>query len=496
MNKIAFRNIFLIWLAWVFIMVGFQAWATTRFAIVYPDRSQPWTETYTGEGYQVDRPFLLDPFLNDQVSWDSEYYIGVAVGGYDDPRIPHLTEIGSTTYRDGQMMVGSRVITDEYQSISLAYAFFPFYPWMMWLVSWPLKVFGLNPTATATLAGVVVSALGTLGGMLALYDLTREHLDHEGGMRAVFYLLIFPTGFFLVQVYTEGLFVGLAFGCLAMLRRGGWYWFPAALLGAAATLTRAVGVALIIPMALTWFHTGDWMDIDLEWRQVYYWLNESRRAMFLAVRKAVRSLVGGVVRPIQKSARPKDARPNFLRRWGLDSAADPTWDWLGRELVVAVSFTKMLLAFAPLIAYLVWNFSRLGNNFDFIEAVYFGRGVMDLGGAFYNWSTAFRDLSIGIPARTAYYLTEFLGLIIGLATCVACLKRYPEIGWFSLAVFAISWGSGPVQGIHRYILGAPAVFYMLAVWGRNRAFDRAWTLASTLLMGTLAVLYAFDFWVA
>ncbi len=76
-------------------------------------------------------------------------------------------------------------------------------------MSQPLKLIGLNLTATATLAGVIVSALGALLAMLALYDLTSDSLGDEGAMRAAFYLLIFPTGFFLVQVYTEGLFVGL-----------------------------------------------------------------------------------------------------------------------------------------------------------------------------------------------------------------------------------------------------------------------------------------------
>jgi hypothetical protein len=81
-------------------------------------------------------------------------------------------------------------------------------------------------------------------------------------------------------------------------------------------------------------------------------------------------------------------------------------------------------------------------------------------------------------------------------TCFACLKRYPEIAWFSIAVLAISFGSGPAQGIQRYILGAPAVFVMLAYWGKNPVFDRAWTIFSILLMGLLAMLFAFNFWVA
>jgi hypothetical protein len=468
MNKTAFRNIFLIWLAWALIVIGFQALATARFQPQWPDRSQEWTETATlPDKYQVGRPFLLDPFMNDQVAWDSEYYLGIAVGGYEAPNIPHLLPFGDTTF-DYHTLSGSNVYLSE--NTSLSYAFFPLYPWVTWLFHWPLTVFGLDPIATATLAGVIVSTLGALGGMLALYDLTYESLGKDGAMRAVFYLLIFPTGFFLVQVYTEGLFVGLAFGCLAVLRRG--KWLPAALLGAAATLTRAVGAALLIPMTITWFRTGDWLDIDLEWRQIYYWWRESWRAMFTAIRKIVRSI------------------------FRIHNPNDPDWGELKKKLIVVFSFGKMLLAFAPLIAFLLWKFSNLGLNFDIVESRYFGRGFLDFGSAFYNWATAFENMFAGNPERTAYFLTEFIGLAIGLVTCIACMKHYPEIAWFSLAVLIISWGSGPAQGIIRYILSAPAVFVMLAKWGKNPAFDRAWTIASILLMGLLATLFAFNFWVA
>jgi hypothetical protein len=468
MNKIAFQKIFLIWLAWALIVIGFQSLVTARFQPVFPDLAQDWTTTYTIPAtYQVGRPYLVEPFMNAQVCWDSEYYISIALGGYDDPKVPHLTPQGTTTWQNGMLLDG---IPYKGESVSLNYAFFPFYPWVMWLFAQPLKLIGLNLIATTTLAGVIVSAIGALMGMLALYDLTSESLGDEGAMRAVFYLLIFPTGFFLIQVYTEGLFVGLAFGCLAMLQRG--KWLPAALLAAAATLTRAVGVALIIPMALTWFRTGDWLDIDLEWRQIYYWWKESWRALFLAVRKIVRSI------------------------FGIHKSDDPEWSWLREKLIVVVSFGKMLLAFAPLIAYLLWKFSRLGFNFDIVESNNFGRGFLDFGSAYFNWTTAFHSMFIHNPERTAYFLTEFLGLIIGLVTCITCIKVYPEIAFFSLAVLIISWGSGPAQGMIRYIIGAPAVFVMLARWGKNSVFDRAWTIASILLMGLLTMLFAFNFWVA
>lgn len=427
------RVIVLLWLAWSVIVIGFQAWATARLVPVYPDRAQEWTTRFTGEGYQEGHVYLLEPFMNDQVAWDSEYYLAIAVGGYDDPRSPHLTPQGVAT------VIRDHVVTQSGSSfgtsLSLSYAFFPFYPLMIRIFAFPLQVFGLNPIATATLAGVIVSALGTLLGMLALFDLTRESLGEEGALRAVFYLIIFPTGFFLIQVYTEGLFVGLAFACLAMVRRK--QWLAAALLGVAATLTRAVGVTLVIPMLITWLRTGEWLDIDLEWRQIYH--------------------EGIPLKPLARG----------------------------------------LLAFSPLIAFLIWKFSYLGLAFDYIESNYFGRGFLQLGYSFYVWSEAFRSMLQGTnPQHTAYYLTEFLGFAIAIVACSVTLKTHPEIGWFSLAVVLISWGSGPAQGIHRYILGAPAVFIALARWGRNPVFDRAWTILSILLMGMLATLFAFNMWVA
>ncbi|HSK88966.1 MAG TPA: hypothetical protein VK880_11435 [Anaerolineales bacterium] len=427
------RNIVLIWLAWAIIVIAFQALATARIDPKYPDRAQEWTEEFTEEGYQEGHVYLLEPFLNHQVAFDSEYYLAIAIGGYDDPNSPHLTPQGVLI-----SVVDHRVSqsgSSFNQSISLSYAFFPFYPLMIRIFSYPLQIFGLNTIATATLAGVIVSALGALMAMLALYDLTRDSLGEDGALRAAFYLIIFPTGFFLVQVYTEGLFVGLAFACLAMLKRK--QWLVAALLGVAATMTRAVGIALVVPMIVAWIRTAEWIDLDLEWRQIFH--------------------EGIPLRP------------------------------LGRAV----------LAFSPLIAFVIWKFSYLGLAFSYIEDNYFGRGFLQFGYAFYVWREAFESMLAGTnPQHTAYYITEFLGLAIAIAACIAIFKTHPELAWFSLAVLVISWGSGPAQGIHRYVLGAPAVFVTLARWGKHPAFDRAWTILSILLMGLLAMLFAFDMWVA
>jgi Gpi18-like mannosyltransferase len=408
------RIIFFTWLAWAVIVVAFQAWADARIDVKWPDDAVFWTAQETGPGYQQGQKYLLEPFMNHQVAWDSEYYLAIAVGGYDDP--------------------ATDLVGPPDNQITKSYSFLPLFPLLIRLFMIPLKILGMNPIATATLAGVIVSALGALGAMFALYDLTKDSLGEEGGLRAAFYLVIFPTAFFLVQVYTEGVFVGLVFGCLAMLNRKRWGY--AALFAAGATLTRAVGVSLIVPTMIAWFRSGDWTDLDVEWKQIY---------------------------------------SQGLPRGPL---------------------VRGFLALSPLITFVIWKFSYYGLAFDFVEANFFGSTFMNIAGAIQDWTQAFRSLSFDSLQRGANYSIIIFLFVLALVACFKCMKSYPEVAWLSLTIILISWGSGPASGMHRYILTAPAVFVALADWGKNPVFDRVWTIASILWLGLLSALFAMDMWVA
>lgn len=225
----AAKKILLIWLAWWVGLFAFQGFAVTRLQPARPDTALQWTRTETGKNSQNDKPYLLEPFLNEHVSWDSEFYLGIADTGYDNPNIRSIPGTNG-------------------EKVSLSYAFFPLYPFVMRLVAAPLGALGMGRLAAVTLAGVIVALLGTLAAMFALYDLARGWLGEAGGLRAAYYLLIFPTSFFLAQVYTEGLFIGLAFGALAFMRRRKLW--AAALLAALAVWTRPVGVGLVFPLGL------------------------------------------------------------------------------------------------------------------------------------------------------------------------------------------------------------------------------------------------------
>jgi hypothetical protein len=249
-NSSNLRTLAVVWLAWALLMAGYQWYAPARFQPVRPDYAVYWTADATRANSQDTMPYLKEPFLNGHVSWDSEYYLSIAVAGYDDPQ---MRAIGPRFSWDHPLEALKRA---QPSWTSMNYAFFPFYPWLMSALMIPLRLFGLNSIATATLAGMLVSLLGTLGAMVALFDLTRDEWGEATGRRAAFYLLIWPASMFLAQVYTEGLFLGLSFGAIALAHRQKWVW--AALLAIAATWTRAAGALTLIPLAWYWWQGGGW----------------------------------------------------------------------------------------------------------------------------------------------------------------------------------------------------------------------------------------------
>ena len=96
---------------------------------------------------------------------------------------------------------------------------FPLYPCVTRLLSYPLC---LKPDThrQVNFGGDDPILTWHSGCDAGLYFMTGPTLGEEGGVRSAFYLLIFPSGFFLAQVYTEGLFIGLSFGSLAFLLIG------------------------------------------------------------------------------------------------------------------------------------------------------------------------------------------------------------------------------------------------------------------------------------
>ena len=407
MSKQPLRNLILLWVAWFAILYGFQWLVTNRLVDVKrPDFAVSWSSTETLKSSNNGKIYLEEPFLNRQVAWDSEYYLGIAVGGYDDPSAGRVQDPATGIQWPKN------------------YSFFPAYPFLIRMLMLPLGIFGMNPIATASLAGICVALLGTLAGMIALWDMTREYFDENDALRAAFYMLIFPSAFFFAQVYTEGMFIGLAFATLALSKRKQWFW--AGILAGIAAWTRAHGGLLFIPLGIAWLQTQDL----------------------------------------------KNLRASF------------SWKWLAQGL----------WSLLPLANYLFWRFSYLGRGWAALQSFYFGRGVLTLQSSIASWVQGYQYAS-GVNSALIYYGLEVASVVLALLASLALLRKDPQVAAFSLAIVTFSALSGSAQSQARYMLVAPALFIVLARLGRNKTFDRAWTILSLLLMGLSVMLFSFDMWV-
>jgi hypothetical protein len=129
----------------------------------------------------------------------------------------------------------TRIASHGYQTMpDRSPAFFPLYPLLM---------AGLGG---GLVAGLVVANVAFLAALVLLHRLVATEVDEAAAERALWYLVAFPTGFFLTAAYNTGLFLALTLGCVYALRRQRW-WL-AGLLAALAGATRSSGLLLAIPM--------------------------------------------------------------------------------------------------------------------------------------------------------------------------------------------------------------------------------------------------------
>lgn len=114
-------------------------------------------------------------------------------------------------------------------------AFFPMYPMLIRVLT-PLCL------GKPWVAALLVANVASLGTLVVLYRLAEREFDRVVAGRTVFYLVAFPTAFFLTAGYNEGLFIGLMLASLYCLRQQRWWWAGA--FGGLAVFTRSAGILL------------------------------------------------------------------------------------------------------------------------------------------------------------------------------------------------------------------------------------------------------------
>ncbi len=138
--------------------------------------------------------------------------------------------------------------------------FFPLYPFLIRLVTVDFSYINLSALA--------VSNISSLIAVFYLYKLTKLDFNDGVAQKAILFLSIFPTAYFLSAPYTEGLFFALVIASIFYARSTKWPL--AGFLGFLAALTRLGGLLMFPVLLVEYLHQMGWkpkkmLTLNLGW---------------------------------------------------------------------------------------------------------------------------------------------------------------------------------------------------------------------------------------
>lgn len=226
---------------------------------VYPDQ----TELIIRTGMFFSENRLIDMWAR----WDSGWYMYIIKNGY------------------------SRGDSFEIQS---NLPFFPGYPALVKFFTLFIPP-GLLTDGVIVFIGVLLSNVLLLVGLVFLYKIAQKLSDSKRvADLTVWFILVFPSSFFLSSFYTEALFLCLsAVGYWAALQRK---WWLACIMVSLVAVTRNVGMFLVIPVLYEYLRAKNFslrkIDFSILWfgviplgLVVFFWYLYTLTGDFLAAIK-------------------------------------------------------------------------------------------------------------------------------------------------------------------------------------------------------------------
>ncbi len=317
-----------------------------------------------------------------------------------------------------------------YSPADASAAFFPAYPLLIRLVGY--LCFG-----HLLVAAYLVSNGALLAALIVLYRLTEREHDTGTARRAVLYLSLFPTAFFLFDTYSEALFLLACVASFALARQRRWGW--AAVAGIGATLTRSAGVAVVLALAAEAVH------------QVI----EDRRAGVLPTSAASGPLLGVLVRRLTASVVPLAGIGGYLLFWQVRFG-----DWYRPIAVQKIYWDHV---FSP-----PWRTLWEGMTLAFRYAPDGGVGWLMLD-----------------------FVLVAVGLLLAVWVTVRARPVYAVYTWASILFFlSVAWAGRPLMSDPRYLVPIFPLVWPLARFGdtsgRHEAIV-AVSAASVAIVGWLFV---------
>jgi hypothetical protein len=310
-----------------------------------------------------------------------------------------------------------------YSSADGSIAFYPLFPWLVRLVACVSR----NYLA----AGFIVSGIASVVAAILLRRLV--HLDYPArvAVRSVWFLLIFPTAYFLHIGYSEGLFLALALACILAAR--GERWWLAGVFGAFCWMTRATGAVLVPTLAV-------------EAAQQYWVRRQSCRQ-------------------------------------GLVGCSAWNWKWLWIAIVPA--------GFA---VYLLINWSVSGDPFAFLQArktlfeQSFALPLTGIRQAIWARYPTAREAEM-VGTQELFFVA--LGFV---CTIISWIKLRPVYAMWMTGSWILCASVNFFRSMPRYTLTMFPIFILFALLGRNRFWAGVLTAWSLLFFALFAVLFARGEW--
>jgi hypothetical protein len=295
--------------------------------------------------------------------------------------------------------------------------FFPLFPLSIWAVEHPLLALTNHHLIwCATVAGVLISGVGGLIATILVFRLARGWWGSVVAWRATVLFIVFPGSVVFSMVYSEGLLMPLAIGCIFCLERR--RWVTAGVLAGFGTAVQPVGLALAVICAI-----GA--------------LRELRRQGW-SLRRARRSLLAPLL-----SVTGMAAFAGFLWAWtgtpmanyiaqhhGWSEKTDPLAVWhMALKLSAEVSFTHFN---TPTInANYVVGLIGVVLLVIMLVLTYFSRREISVEALAWTAAISFLALtSENVPPNPRLLITAFPALLV--------VARYVRGRWFA----AVLWANG------------------------------------------------------
>jgi Gpi18-like mannosyltransferase len=315
-------------------------------------------------------------------------------------------------------------------------AFYPLFPLLERAVA---SLTGLTPTT----AGILIANLACLPAFALLRVLIQREAGRAVARRTLILLALFPTALFFHAAYTESLFLLLSVAAFLTLRQR--RHLSAGALIALATLTRPVGILLLIPLA--WecvaqvrVQRADGMSSTQE---------ATRMARMMVAMVLPVAALGGFCLYLETRFGSFSV---ILQAQAVSWGKHLTWPWVGMAQAAAALGSE-----PPLY--------RLHTGLDIAFTLLFV--VLSL--------AALRDLP---PAYSLYALAS-AGLVL-----LTPAQRGTSLAWATLA------SNG------RYLLIVFPCFWALALWAERPSRRVAFSAPSLLLLVVLTMMFANGTWVA